>query len=85
MTITLPLAPQEEARIIAVARAKGISTDELLREVLEAILATSVGSGGGSAASVTGAALIDAMQASPFKDTVLEAARVPLPTRDVPA
>jgi len=39
MTITLPLQPQEEAKLIAVARAKGLSTDALLREAVERILA----------------------------------------------
>jgi hypothetical protein len=35
MTITLPLQPQEEARLRAVAQAKGISTADLLREALD--------------------------------------------------
>jgi len=39
MTITLPLQPQEEARLIAVAQAKGLSTDALVREALDKILA----------------------------------------------
>jgi len=39
MTITLPLQPQEEARLIAAARAKGLSTDALVRQALETILA----------------------------------------------
>jgi hypothetical protein len=39
MTITLPLQPQEEARLIAAAQAKGLSTDALLREALDKILA----------------------------------------------
>ena len=39
MTITLPLLPQEEARLIAVAQAKGLSTDALVREALDKILA----------------------------------------------
>jgi hypothetical protein len=39
MTITLPLQPQEEARLIAAAQAKGISTDDLVREALDKILA----------------------------------------------
>ncbi len=39
MTITLPLQPQEEARLAAAARARGVSTDELLREALNSILA----------------------------------------------
>jgi hypothetical protein len=39
LTITLPLQPQEEARLIALAQAKGISTDALVREALNKILA----------------------------------------------
>jgi len=39
MTITLPLQPQEEAKLIAVAQAKGLSTDALVREALDKILA----------------------------------------------
>jgi hypothetical protein len=39
MTITLPLEPQEEARLTAVARLRGVSTDDLLREALDSILA----------------------------------------------
>jgi len=38
MTITLPLQPQEEARVIAIAQAKGLSTDALVREALDKIL-----------------------------------------------
>jgi hypothetical protein len=38
MTITLPLHPQEEARLIAIAQAKGLSTDALVREALDKIL-----------------------------------------------
>ena len=39
MTITLPLQPQEEAQLIALAQAKRLSTDALVREVLDKILA----------------------------------------------
>jgi hypothetical protein len=39
MTITLPLQPQEEARLIAAAQAKGLSTDALVRAALDRILA----------------------------------------------
>jgi hypothetical protein len=39
MTITLPLQPQEEAKLIALAQAKGLSTDALVREALDKILA----------------------------------------------
>ena len=41
MTITLPLQPQEEAKLIAVAQAKGVSTEALVREALDKILAES--------------------------------------------
>jgi hypothetical protein len=39
MTISLPLLPQEEARLIAVAQARGLTPDALLREALDQILA----------------------------------------------
>jgi hypothetical protein len=39
MTITLPLQPQEEARLIAAAQARGLSADALVREALDGILA----------------------------------------------
>ena len=38
MNITLPLQPQEEARLLAVARARGLSADDLVREALARIL-----------------------------------------------
>jgi hypothetical protein len=43
MTITLPLQPQEEARLVAMAQAKGVSTDTLVREALDKILADAPG------------------------------------------
>jgi hypothetical protein len=39
MTVMLDLPPEKEARLIAVARAKGLSTDALVREALDRILA----------------------------------------------
>jgi len=39
MTIILPLQPQEEARLMAVAGARGISAAALVREALHGILA----------------------------------------------
>ena len=38
MTITLPLEPREEARLMAAARARGLSTAALLREAVDRIL-----------------------------------------------
>jgi hypothetical protein len=43
MTITLPLAPQEEARLVAAARIKGLSPDALVREAVEKLLAETPG------------------------------------------
>ena len=37
MTIVSPLDPQEEARLIAAAQAKGLSTDALVREALDRV------------------------------------------------
>ena len=39
MTITVPLRPQDEAKLMAVASARGVSPDVLVREALESIIA----------------------------------------------
>ena len=39
MTITLPLQPGEESKLIALAQAKGLSTGAFVREALDKILA----------------------------------------------
>jgi hypothetical protein len=39
MTISLPLEPQKRAKLIALARAKGLSTDELVLQAVDKILA----------------------------------------------
>jgi uncharacterized membrane protein len=39
MTITLPLEPGKEAKLLALANAKGISAEELVREAIDKILA----------------------------------------------
>ena len=38
MTITLPLQPQEEARLLAIARARGLPPDVIVREALDRVL-----------------------------------------------
>ena len=38
MSITLPLEPRKEARLIALAKSKGVSADELVREAIDKIL-----------------------------------------------
>lgn len=40
MTITVPLPSQDEAKLIALAQAKGVSTGELIHEALDHLLAT---------------------------------------------
>ncbi len=45
MTITLPLEPQKEAALIALAQEKGISADDLVREAIDRILAEVVETG----------------------------------------
>ncbi len=42
MIILLPLTPQEEAKLIAIAQSKGLSADALVREALEKILANAL-------------------------------------------
>jgi len=39
MTINLQLEPQKQAKLIALANAKGLSADELVREAVDKILA----------------------------------------------
>ncbi len=38
MTLILPLEPQVEARLIAVAQGRGLSADQLVREAIDKIL-----------------------------------------------
>ena len=84
MTIILRLEPQEEAKLIAAAQAKGVSADMLRRLALHTIL------GGASAIPDnapakpgTGAALVAAMEASPYREVSLEPDRMRLPIRDI--
>ena len=39
MTITLPLEPQKEAKLNAVAKAKGLTRDELVTQAIDQIIA----------------------------------------------
>jgi hypothetical protein len=77
MTITLPLQPQEEARLLALAQAKGLSPEVIVRVALDRFLADP------SDSPATGAALVAAMQASPYKEVDLEPRRDPMSVRDV--
>src|SRR5260370_4432845 len=80
MTITLPLQPQEEARLLALARAKGVSPEVIVRDALEEILADAALA---PDTSLNGAALVAVMQASPYKVGDLESRHDRLPVRDL--
>ena len=82
MTITLPLQPQEKVRLVALARAKGLSTDALVREALDRILAEA-GPILASSRPVSGAVLVAVMQDSPYREVGLEVPRHRSPVRDV--
>ena len=82
MTIELSLQPHEEARLVALALAKGISADALVREALDRILAEAA-AGARLQSPATGAALVAAMQASPYKEISIEAVRSRLPVRNI--
>ena len=72
MTLKLPLQPQEEAKLEAIAHAKGLSAIALLREVLDGILAAA-SEIPDSAEPAMGALLVAGMQASQYKEVDLEA------------
>jgi hypothetical protein len=46
MTVMLKLSPEKEARLIAAAQAQGLSTDALVREALDRILADAIAPAG---------------------------------------
>ena len=77
MTIILPLEPQDEAKLIALAHAKGLSTEALVRQALDRILADAPAIDSESSSTPTGSVLVAAMQASPYRETSLEAVRNP--------
>jgi hypothetical protein len=83
MTITLPLQPEEEARLEAMAHARGLSTGALVREALDEILAGACEIRDVPCEPATGASLVAAMQASPYKEMDLRTVRAPLPVRDI--
>lgn len=82
MTITLPIQPHEEARLVALALAKGVSADALVREALDRML-SEASAGDWPRRRATGAALVAAMQSSPYKEISIEAVGSRLPVRDV--
>jgi hypothetical protein len=84
MTINLPLAPNQEAKLVAIAQARGLTAEALLTEALEQLLGdASQAPAHESSGTVMESALVAAMQASPYKEIILEPRRDPMPTRDV--
>jgi hypothetical protein len=84
MTITLPLQPQEEAKLKSLARAKGLSAEALVRQALDEILAgASEAPDHALSEPASGASLVAALQASPYKDVDLNPVRSPLPVRNI--
>ena len=63
MTIMLPLQPQEEARLLALALAKGVSADTLVRQAVNRLLDEAPGPEAGLPSPASGAALVAAMAA----------------------
>ncbi len=84
MTINLQLAPDQEAKLAAIAQARGLTAEALLKEMLEECLGdTSPAAANEPPETMMGSALVAAMQASPYKEIILEPRRDPMPTRDV--
>jgi hypothetical protein len=72
MPITLPLQPQEEAELEAIAHAKALSVEALVREALDGVLArASEIPGSALSERASGALLVSAMQPSPFNEMQL--------------
>ncbi len=76
--MTIHISEQIEARVIEEARRQGISAEALVERLINERL----GNGGPSPAA-TGAALLEALQASPYPETDLTPERERLPVRDV--
>lgn len=74
MTVTLPLQPQEEARLLAVAKAKGLPPDVIVREALDRVLTEHSGPAPGQAEEQErdlrpiGEVILDNMQDVPPED-----------------
>ena len=79
--MTIVLDPQQEARLVVIARARGLSAEAVVREVIERVLASETREA--EHLKGTGSALVTAMQASPFKEIDLQPASERLPVRDV--
>jgi hypothetical protein len=82
VTISFTLEPNEEARLVALALAKGLSPDALVREALNRVLAEAAAIPVSSVGE-SGAVLVAAMQASPYREIGIEPPRYRLPVREV--
>ena len=80
MTISLPLEPSEEAKLIALAQARGLSADALVRQAIDRLLEDTPDE---SRPSATGAAVVAAMQASPYREIDIEPDRFRMSVHNV--
>lgn len=75
MTLTISLSDEQAAALRAKAAAAGLSVEQWIRKLAE--------EPPGSRNNRTGADLIAALQASPYRDIDIEPQRYRLPVRDV--
>jgi hypothetical protein len=71
------ISPQSEARLTEEAQRQGVSVDALIERLIGERAANPPASG------LTGAVILAALQASPYRDVDLTPERYPLPVRDV--
>ena len=75
MTLTISLSDEQAAALRAKAAAEGLSVEQWIRKLAE--------ESPGQHNNRTGADLIAALQASPYRDIDIEPQRYRLPVRDV--
>jgi hypothetical protein len=75
--MSLQISQRNEARLREEAQRQGVSVDALIERLMGGRAASP------SASGPTGAVILAALQASPYRDVDLTPERYPLPVRDV--
>ena len=75
--MSLHISQQNEARLTEEAQRQGVSVDALIERLIDERRNSP------PASTLTGAALLAVLQASPYRDIDLTPQRYPLPVRDV--
>ncbi len=75
--MSLHISQQNEARLTEEAQRQGVSVDALIERLMGERAASPAASG------PTGAVILAALQASPYRDIDLTPERFPMPVRDV--